>query len=201
MSYVDWYGKGRKQNWRTLPAIFDKLNDEYSFTLDGASEPGNGLCDKASTADAPLSWEGERVFCNPPWSNIRPFVELAPSAELAALLVPARTNCKWFHRALELGADPIFFSPKPKFVGAQHTSPVDCLLLVFRRSKLPRRNELMEMYAKRYAWLCNNAINEIGEDGGFLLQFKFCHLRHETIDDAIDVQIGLDIVRGIAKRF
>ena len=53
--YVDWYGKERRQNWQTPPAIFDPLNAEYRFTMDGASEPGNGLLPKASTADNPLS--------------------------------------------------------------------------------------------------------------------------------------------------
>lgn len=98
--------------------------------MDGASEPGNGLLPKASTEDIQLPWAGERVFCNPPWSNIRPFLELAQYAEMAVFLVPARTNSLWFHRALELGFEPRFFKPKPKFVGAKHTSPVDCVLLV-----------------------------------------------------------------------
>jgi hypothetical protein len=130
-AYVDWYGGERKQNWATPPEFFAQIHAEYGFTLDGASEPGNGLLPKASTADAPLSWEGERVFCNPPWSNIKPFVELASAAEMAVLLVPARTNARWFHRALELGARVEFFKPKIKFVGAKYVSPVDCVLLVF----------------------------------------------------------------------
>lgn len=78
-----------------------------------------------------MPWKGERVFCNPPWGGIRPFVELAATADLACLLVPARTNCRWFHRALELGAEVRFFLGKPKFVGNAHTSPVDCVLLLF----------------------------------------------------------------------
>jgi hypothetical protein len=134
VSYVEWYGKERKQNWGTPPKLFDPLHAEYAFTMDGASEPGNGLLPRASTAEAQIPWMGERVFCNPPWSNIRPFLELAPAAELAVFLVPARTNAKWFHRALELGATPRFFKPKPKFVGAPFISPVDCLLLVFDHS-------------------------------------------------------------------
>lgn len=132
MNYVDWYGKGeRRQNWGTPRPLFDQLHAEFNFTLDGASEPGNGLLPLASTADNPIPWKGERVFCNPPWSNVRPFLELAPEAELAVFLVPARTNAKWFHRAIELGAMPRFFKPKPKFVGAPHVSPVDCVFLVF----------------------------------------------------------------------
>src|SRR5690349_22346313 len=95
-AYVAWYGKGRKQNWTTPRSLFDPLNEEYGFTLDGASEPGNGLLPKVSTAESPRPWDDERVFCNPPWSNIPPFVELAATADLAVLLVPARANARWF---------------------------------------------------------------------------------------------------------
>jgi len=140
--YVDWYGKGRHQNWRTPRSLFDSLHAEFGFTLDGASEPGNGLLPLASTADAPIAWTGHRVFCNPPWSNIRPFVEQAAHADLAVLLAPARTNVAWFHRAIELGAQARFFLGRPKFElpahnGAGHNSPVDCLLLVFRKEPTP----------------------------------------------------------------
>jgi hypothetical protein len=131
MAYVDWYGKERKQNWRTPLDLFQPLHAEYRFTIDGASEPGNGLLPRASTAEAQLPWKGERVFCNPPWSNIAPFLELACDAELAVFLVPARTNARWFHRALELGARPRFFPGRPKFHGGKHSSPVDFVLLVF----------------------------------------------------------------------
>jgi hypothetical protein len=131
MSYVSWYDGERRQSWATPPKMFDQLHAEFGFTMDGASEPGNGLLPRASTAEDPISWDGERVFCNPPWSNIRPFLERAIGAELAVFLVPARVNARWFHRAIELGGVPRFFKPKPKFVGAAHVSPVDCLLIVF----------------------------------------------------------------------
>ena len=130
-AYVDWYGGERRQSWATPPEFFKALDAEFVFTLDGASEPGNGLLARASTAEDPIPWEGERVFCNPPWSNIRPFVELAATAAFAVLLVPARTNARWFHRALELGATVRYFKPRIKFVGAKHASPVDCVLLIF----------------------------------------------------------------------
>lgn len=137
-AYVGWYGHGRRQNWTTPRSLFDPLHAEFGFTMDGASEPGNGLLPKASTVENLLPWEGERVFCNPPWSNIPPFIELASAAEVAVLLVPARTNAGWFHRALELGAMPRFFPKRPSFGNAPdgtkgHNSPVDCLLLVFTR--------------------------------------------------------------------
>jgi phage N-6-adenine-methyltransferase len=144
--YVDWYGKGRHQNWRTPRGLFDELHREFGFTLDGASEPGNGLLPLASTAESPIDWTGHRVFCNPPWSNIRPFVEQAPTAELAVFLVPARTNVAWFHRALDLGATPRFFQGRPRFelpehAGKGHNSPVDCVLLIFRAAAAIAKGE------------------------------------------------------------
>lgn len=134
--YVGWYGKPRRQDWQTPRSIFDPLHAEFRFTMDGAAEDHNALLSVASTPERPLSWDGHRVFCNPPWSAIAAFVEQAPRADLAVLLVPARTNARWFHRALELGATVRYFMPRPRFRGATasgkpHDAPVDCLLLVF----------------------------------------------------------------------
>ena len=129
--YIVWYRGLRRQDWTTPQGFFEGLHQEYQFTLDGAADSANGLLPRASTVANPLSWRGERVFCNPPWSNIRPFVEMAIEAEVAVLLVPARTNARWFHRALALGARVRFFLGRPKFGNNKWNSPVDCLLLVF----------------------------------------------------------------------
>jgi hypothetical protein len=139
-AYVDHYAGERKQNWQTPQAMFKALHAEYGFTMDGASDAHNALLPKAiSSKDILVSWAGERVFCNPPWNRIPEFVELAAFADLAVLLVPARVNTKWFHRALELGAAPRFFLGRPSFEGITpakgHNSPVDCLLLVFSVSR------------------------------------------------------------------
>jgi hypothetical protein len=139
-AYVGWYGKARRQDWGTPRALFEGLNREYLFDLDGAADVGSTLLPDASTPEAPIPWEGRRVFCNPPWSTIPPFIELAATADLAVLLVPARTNSRWFHRALALGATVRFFEGRPSFtrdgvVGTAHrqNSPVDCIFLVFQK--------------------------------------------------------------------
>lgn len=135
MAYTTWYGSERLQTWQTPPDFFDALHAEFSFDLDGAASEDNRLLPEASTIEAPVSWEGRRVFCNPPWSDIRPFVEAAAHAEVAVLLVPARPNAAWFHRALELGAEVRFFKGRVRFWRdgrpGPSGSPVDCLLLVF----------------------------------------------------------------------
>ena len=128
--YVAHYRGARRQTWTTPRSLFDELNAEFHFDFDGAAEPENALVAAHETTFY-LPWTGKRVFCNPPWSDIPPFVELAATAALAVLLVPARTNAKWFHRALELGATPRFFKGRPRFSDGAGSSPIDCLLLVW----------------------------------------------------------------------
>lgn len=129
--YVKHYAGKRKQDRRTPRDFFARLHTEMNFTLDGAATRRNALLPNFSSRRDPRTWAGERVFCNPPWGNIAPFIELAPSADLACLLVPARVNAKWFHRALALGARPRYFVGKLCFDGPWN-SPVDCLLLLWR---------------------------------------------------------------------
>lgn len=129
--YVDHYQGSRKQDRRTPVEFFHKLHERFSFTLDGAATRRNTLLSRFSSSRRPMSWRGERVFCNPPWSNIPPFVELAAMADLAVLLVPARTNCGWFHMALATGAKPEYWRGKLSF-GGPWNSPIDCLLLIWR---------------------------------------------------------------------
>jgi hypothetical protein len=128
--YVDHYAGERRQTWTTPRILFDPLNDEFGFDLDGAASADNALLPDWS--EYALTWTGRRVFCNPPWSQIPPFIELAATAEVAVLLVPARTNARWFHRALALGAEVRYFLGKPRFGEAEWNSPVDCVFLVFR---------------------------------------------------------------------
>jgi len=130
--YVSHYRGERRQNWATPQAMFDALHQEYGFTLDGAASYRQSKLPRYIDAEQILvSWCGERVFCNPPWSRIPEFVELAAFADLAVLLVPARVNARWFHRALDLDAEVRFFVGRPRFDDGPGRSPIDCLLLVF----------------------------------------------------------------------
>lgn len=131
-AYVKHYQGPRNQALTTPREFFDQLHARFRFTMDGAASPENALLPRYSTEADPLPWRGERVFCNPPWSSIPQFVELAAEAEFACLLVPARVNCRWFHRALELGARVEFFKGRLHFGAGKGISPVDCLLLLFK---------------------------------------------------------------------
>lgn len=94
-----------KDFWETPPDLFYALNNEFNFTIDVASSKENAKCERYYTIDddgLSKSWEGERVFCNPPYGRqIKDWVRKAynerNNAELIVLLVPARTDTSWFH--------------------------------------------------------------------------------------------------------
>lgn len=65
---------------RTPRSLFDPLNEEFEFTLDVAASAENALTDRYYDLEVnglAQSWGGERVWCNPPYSDLRPWVEKA----------------------------------------------------------------------------------------------------------------------------
>jgi hypothetical protein len=77
--------------------LYKALDCEFAFDLDpcplNLSPSFDGLA---------LDWNGKRVFCNPPYSNIAPFVEKAiASSALTVFLVPARFDSEWCRRLRE----------------------------------------------------------------------------------------------------
>lgn len=97
---------------RTPRELFDPLNEEFGFTLDAAASKDNKLCNayydkRVSGLENP--WYAFRVWCNPPYSDIRPWVEKATeeirkSARLIVMLLPAnRTEQAWWQDLIEPG--------------------------------------------------------------------------------------------------
>lgn len=97
---------------RTLPEIFDPLNDRYGpFTLDAAASSLNKKCRKFFSKEQDglsQSWAGETVWCNPPYSDIGPWVRKAldetrdGSCRRVVLLLPAnRCEQKWWQDMIE----------------------------------------------------------------------------------------------------
>jgi phage N-6-adenine-methyltransferase len=94
---------------------FAPLHERFRFTIDAAASPTNARLPRYWTiADNALeqSWAGERVWCNPPYSDIESWVVKAwdswqgtyekDYADLIVMLLPAnRTEQKWWQRHVE----------------------------------------------------------------------------------------------------
>ena len=63
----------KSNEWETPKELFDKLNNEFKFTLDAAASDQNHKCERYFTIEEDglkQNWAGERVWCNPPCSEI-----------------------------------------------------------------------------------------------------------------------------------
>lgn len=84
-------------------------NDRWQFTLDAAASDDNHLCDRYFTLEddgLTQSWHGERVWCNPPYSDIPAWVSKARTeahgAPLIVMMLPAnRTEQRWWQEHIE----------------------------------------------------------------------------------------------------
>jgi len=94
----------------TAPEVFGPLHDRFGFTVDVAALPHNAKLPRYFTPEVDglaQSWAGERVWCNPSYSSIEPWVQKAwaewdAGAELIVMLLPAnRTEQGWWQRHVE----------------------------------------------------------------------------------------------------
>lgn len=89
--------------WSTPQDFYDKLDKVFHFTLDPCADDNNAKAPSYYTkADDGLSrsWDGERVFMNPPYGReIGEWVEKASkTVGLVVCLVPARTDTRWWQQ-------------------------------------------------------------------------------------------------------
>lgn len=89
-----------RDSWCTPAWFFRALDIEFAFTFDAAASETNALCARW-TGDIEASGPSptDRIFANPPYSNIEPFVRLAlQSPNLWVFILPTRMRAPWMER-------------------------------------------------------------------------------------------------------
>lgn len=139
---------------RALPATdFARLNRRFRFTIDAAASAANARLPRYWTrADDALrqSWAAERVWCNPPFSDLESWIVKASSelhsADLIVMLAPAnRTEQGFWQRHIEpvrdrgAGLTVEFLSGRLRFIGPGQSEigpnerpPFGCCLLIWQ---------------------------------------------------------------------
>ena len=92
--------------WCTPQEFFDKLNLEFDFTLDPCATERSAKCKRYFTANEDgliQNWQGHKVFVNPPYGRQigkwvkKCYDEGQKPDTLVVLLIPARTDTRYFH--------------------------------------------------------------------------------------------------------
>lgn len=129
------------QSWSTPQWLFDKLNDEFHFTLDACADKSNHKCSKYYTeVDDGLSksWENEVVFVNPPYGKMakvwiqKSYNEHLTHHTTVVMLIAARPDTKVFHEVIAPFAAQIrFLKGRLKFSGNKNAAPFPSCIVVF----------------------------------------------------------------------
>ena len=118
------HASSKSSEWETPQNLFDSLNKEFNFVLDAAATEENAKCPKFFTKSSNalvVDWsQYKRVFCNPPYGReIGKFVKKAYEESLkgciVALLIPSRTDTKWFSEYCSKG-EIRFIKGRLKFI-------------------------------------------------------------------------------------
>lgn len=134
----------KSDEWSTPKDLYEELDKEFNFTLDPCSTNDNCKCLKHFTIEddgLTKNWGGERVFCNPPYSNIAEWVKKAyresiKENTLVVLLIPARTDTKYFQDYIYHRSEIRFIRGRLKFGESKNPAPFPSMIVIFRSGGL-----------------------------------------------------------------
>lgn len=131
----------KEEKWATPQDFFDKLNDEFHFTLDAAASPDNAKCTNYFTEEQDglaQSWGGHTVWCNPPYCRKtglwvkKAYEEHQRTGCTVVMLLPSRTDVRWFHDYILGKAEIRFIKGRLKFGGNKNSAPFPSIVVIYR---------------------------------------------------------------------
>jgi len=136
----------KSNEWGTPINLFNKLNSKFNFTLDPCCTINNKKCEKYFTIETNglnQSWKDEIVFCNPPYGRqigkwvAKAYNECTKFGTTIVMLIPSRTDTKWFHSYIYNKFQIMFIAGRLKFENEDNTNlklmpaPFPSMLVLF----------------------------------------------------------------------
>ena len=125
--------------WETPQELFDKYDEIYRFETDVCALPENAKCKRFFTPEMDglkQEWSGV-CWCNPPYGRqIGKWVEKAvKSFATVVMLLPARTDTKWFHDWCLPYGKIEFLRGRLKFGGCDNSAPFPSMIVILDGEK------------------------------------------------------------------
>lgn len=124
--------------WATPQDFFDGLDKEFHFTLDACALVENAKCARYYGPEEDglkQDWSNETVFCNPPYSDIKNWVEKAYNeakrGAKVVMLIPERTDTRYFHDFIYGKHEIRFVRGRLKFGDQKNSAPFPSMVVVF----------------------------------------------------------------------
>ena len=145
MANLDVMYSSKTDQWATPQEFFNELSAEFAFDLDPCADEKNHKCETFFTKEENgllKDWGGHRVFCNPPYGREigdwvqKSYEEGHKENTLVVMLIPARTDTKYFHDYILHRAEVRFVRGRLKFGQAAAGAPFPSMVVIFRGPKM-----------------------------------------------------------------
>ncbi len=126
--------------WSTLINLFNKLDHEFNFELDVCADEYNHKCAKYISKEQDglkTEWSGV-VWCNPPYGrSIGQWVKRCceyslTTGNISVMLLPARTDTKWWHNYVMYAKEIRFIEGRLKFGSSKNSAPFQSAIVIFK---------------------------------------------------------------------
>lgn len=150
-----------KDNWETPDDFFAAMEQLFGkFDFDAAADNGNYKCETYLSPDLnhdglEINWStqitskprGKQLLAwlNPPYGRgitgkwVEKAYKESQKGVQTVLLLPARTDTKWYKLCHEKAAEIYFITGRLKFKGAKHSAPFPSMVVVFRKDNMETR--------------------------------------------------------------
>jgi phage N-6-adenine-methyltransferase len=133
--------------WETPQTLFDKLNNEFHFTLDVCALAGNAKC---TNFYSPLEdglkqdWTGT-CWMNPPYGYsigkwVQKAFKAAQEGATVVALLPARTDTRWWHSFVMKARDIRFLAGRLRFSNAPNSAPFPNAIVIWGGGSMQGRS-------------------------------------------------------------
>lgn len=141
---TDLMFSSKDDSWETPPSLFNILDMEFNFTLDPCCTKQTAKCKKFFTKEEDgliQDWSKDIVFVNPPYGReIGKWVEKsyneAKKGAKVVMLIPSRTDTKWFHDFIYNKAEIRFLKGRIRFLQNKkelNAAPFPTMLIIFNK--------------------------------------------------------------------
>lgn len=137
-----------RQDWETPDTLFAAIQARYNLNFDLAANKDNTKFDnyfseKSSALDK--NWQG-RCWLNPPYGDKKEnklsdwvkkaYTESQKGTCSVAMLIPARTNTKWWLEYCMKAKQINFIIGRPKFKGCKYGLPQPLVVIFFEKENI-----------------------------------------------------------------
>lgn len=115
-------------DWSTPADLYHELNQEFEFNDDP--------CPIIPTSDGLNRPRGDVTYCNPPYGRvigewIKKGYEESQQGKTVVMLVPSRTDTKWWHEYCMKAREIRYIRGRLKFGGSKNAAPFPSAIVIF----------------------------------------------------------------------